>query len=312
MADRSDREHYTDLAIFFRDSRVSKDVRTLTCFRDGPRPMVQEVNETALTTKRTTRNLAVIGLLAAPWVGFLAIALKPSPRQMWAQRWPTISFVGLYQLALDRCVEIIGLEHLPETGPVILAGNHINKTAMDAMLVGSKILLERGGLAKFVSQADPSERMLKHFIRLMGNAEGVILPIHAGNTTETMIEFLRNPAAFKREQPILGIFPAGCADKDFEAHMRRPWHTSAAVAAYEAKAAIVPFFVEGLPYAWGPFDMLKAVARSIVGGKAFEFKIRLGKPIHPDFPKTSHSHADLTERVRQSVLQLAADSQPKN
>src|SRR5215470_9137615 len=81
--------------------------------------------EKPLDLKRTSRNLAVLGLLAAPWVSFLAIALKPSPRQMWAQRWPTISFVGLYRLALDRCVEIHGLEHLPSTGPVILAGNHI-------------------------------------------------------------------------------------------------------------------------------------------------------------------------------------------
>src|SRR5438132_3346799 len=82
----------------------------------------------------TGRNLALLGLLAAPWLGFLAMALKPSPRQIWAQRWPTITFVGLYQIALDRYVEIEGLEHLPRIGPVILAGNHINKTAMDAML----------------------------------------------------------------------------------------------------------------------------------------------------------------------------------
>src|SRR5947209_14790854 len=88
--------------------------------------------EKAPPAKHTARNLALFGLLAAPWVGFLAVALKPSPRQMWAQRWPTLTFVGLYQLALDRCVEIEGLDHLPTTGPVILAGNHINKTAMDA------------------------------------------------------------------------------------------------------------------------------------------------------------------------------------
>src|SRR5919197_4900175 len=107
----------------------------------------------AVANKTTARNLALMGLLAAPWVGFLAIALKPSPRQMWAQRWPTITFVGLYQLALDKCVEIDGLEHLPATGPVILAGNHLNRSASDAMLIGSKILVERGQLTKFVSQA---------------------------------------------------------------------------------------------------------------------------------------------------------------
>src|SRR5262249_4381908 len=100
-----------------------------------------------IASKVTSRHLAVLGLLAAQWVGFLAIALKPSPRKMWAQRWPTITFVGLYQIALDRCVEIHGLEHIPATGPVILAGNHINKAANDAMLMGSKILIERGRLA---------------------------------------------------------------------------------------------------------------------------------------------------------------------
>jgi 1-acyl-sn-glycerol-3-phosphate acyltransferase len=256
----------------------------------------------AATNKSTTRNLAIMGLLAAPWVGFLAIALKPSPRQMWAQRWPTITFVGLYQLMLDRCVEIQGLEHLPATGPVILAGNHINKSANDALLIGSKILVERGALAKFVSQSEPSDRMLKRFLRLMGNTGGVILPIQKGATTTTMIDFLQNPEGFGRRQPILGIFPAGYSDSDFQTHMNRPWRTSAAVAACKTGAPIVPFYVEGLPQNWGPFDMLKAAGRAFVSGKSFRFKVRLGSPIVPDPGETDY--VQLTERVRQAVLQL--------
>jgi 1-acyl-sn-glycerol-3-phosphate acyltransferase len=263
--------------------------------------------EKAPPEKHTGRNLALLGLLAAPWLGFLAMALKPSPRQIWAQRWPTITFVGLYQIALDRFVEIEGLEHLPRIGPVILAGNHINKTAMDAMLLGSKILVERGGLAKFVSVADPPDRMLKHFVRLLGDNKGIILPIHEGMTTHTMVEFLQNPEAFKRQQSILGIFPAGSADSDFETHMKQPWHTGAAVASLETGAPIVPFFIEGLPYHWGPFDMLKAVARH-VGGKPFEFRIRLGPPIRTEYLAEERSAIALTERLRQAVLQLAIDS----
>jgi 1-acyl-sn-glycerol-3-phosphate acyltransferase len=262
--------------------------------------------ERAIREKRTARNLALFGLLAAPWVGFLAVALKPSPRQMWAQRWPTITFVGLYQIALDRCVTIEGLEHLPITGPVILAGNHINNTAMDAMLMGSKILVARGSLAKFVSQADPRDRMLKRFVQLLGNDAGVILPIQDGMTTDTMIRFLQNPEEYKRNQPILGIFPAGAADSDFETHMNRHWHTSAAVAAAQTGAAIVPFFVDGLPYDWGPFDMLKAVARR-AAGKAFEFKVRLGPPIRTAATER-RQHVEVTERIRQAVLQLAKNS----
>jgi 1-acyl-sn-glycerol-3-phosphate acyltransferase len=250
-----------------------------------------------------TRNLTILGLVAAPWVGFLAIALKPSPRQMWAQRWPTITFVGLYQLGLHKCVEIDGLEHLPKTGSVILAGNHINKTANDAMLIGSKILAERGELAKFVSQPDPPDRMLTHFLRLMGNANGVILPIQKGMTTDTIIRFLQNPRTFGRQHAILGIFPAGSADSDFETHINRRWHTSAAVAACRTGAPIVPFYIEGLPYNWGPVELLKAAFRCLVGRKAFKFKIRLGPRILPVPGETNY--VQLTERVRQAVLQLA-------
>jgi len=253
--------------------------------------------------RNNARNLAIAGLLAAPWIGFLAVALRPNPRQMWAQRWPTITFVGLYQLALDRCVEIHGLEHLPASGPVILAGNHINRTANDAMLMGSKILVARGGLAKFVSQADPPDRMLKHFLRLMGNGNGVILPIQKGMTTETMIQFLRNPEAFGRQQPILGIFPAGNADMDFEIQMKRPWHTSAAVAACETGASIVPFYMEGLPYHWGPFEMLKAASRSLMGKKTFRFKVFLGEPIVP--APGERDYIGMTERIRNAVVRLS-------
>src|SRR4029077_2970006 len=89
-------------------------------------------------------------------------------------------------------------------GSAILAGNHINKNANDGMLMGSKILVERGHLPKFVSQSDPPDRMLKHFLRLMGNAEGVILPIQKGMTTETMVQFLQKPKGFGRQQAILG------------------------------------------------------------------------------------------------------------
>src|SRR5258708_2565278 len=139
-------------------------------------------SENAIRAKYPHRSLTLFGLLAAPCFAFLAIALKTIPRQMWAQGWPTITFVGLYRIALDRCVDMEGLQYLPKTGPVILAGNHINKTGMDAMLMGTKILIERGGLVKFVSQADPAGRMLKYFVRLMGSPEGVILPIHEGMT----------------------------------------------------------------------------------------------------------------------------------
>jgi 1-acyl-sn-glycerol-3-phosphate acyltransferase len=176
---------------------------------------------------------------------------------------------------------------------------------MEGMLLGSKILTERGVPAKFVSVADPPTRMLKHFVRLMGKSEGVLLPIHKGMTTNAIVRFLRHPEAFRRHQPILGIFPVGAADIDFEEHMNKPWHTSAAVAALETGAPIVPFFVKGLPYHWGPLDMLKAVARSMVGGKAFEFKIRLGPPIRAEGVKEERNYKDITERVRQAVKMLA-------
>jgi 1-acyl-sn-glycerol-3-phosphate acyltransferase len=220
-------------------------------------------------------------------------------------RWPTITFLGLYQIALDRCVEIEGLQNLPESGPVILAGNHINKTAMDGMLLGSKVLTQRGVPAKWVSIADPPSWMLRQFVRIMGQAEGALLPVHKGMTTKKMIEFLQNPKEFQRHQPILGIFPVGDADRDFTRHMAKPWHSSVAVAAVETAAPIVPFYLEGLPYEWGPLDMLKAVAQALVGGNPFTFKIRLGAAIYPTLLKRERNYKAITERLRLAVRNLS-------
>jgi len=268
--------------------------------------------ERALTQENAARNVMLISLLAVPPISFLLLALRPNPRQVWAQRWPAIAFIGLYEIALDRCVEIEGLEYLPEIGPVILVGNHINKTSMDGMLLGSKILKQRGVSPKWVSVADPPGRMLRHFVRLLGEAEGILLPIQKGMTTKTMIEFLRNPEAFQRHQPVLGIFPVGEADMDFEKHINKPWHTSAAVAAVETGAIIVPFFIEGLPYHWGPLDMLKAAARTVVGEAAFKVKIRLGAPVRAEGIKAESNYKDITERVRQAVIVLAGITRKKS
>jgi hypothetical protein len=65
----------------------------------------------------------------------------------------------------------------------------------------------------------------------------------------------------------------------------------------------VPFFIEGLPYNWGPFDMLKAASRALLGIKSFKLTIRLGPPIYPAPGGTDY--VQLTERVRDAVLQLA-------
>ena len=112
--------------------------------------------EKAFRGKPATRNFTLFSLLTAHPISFFLIALRPDPRHMWAQRWPTLAFVGLFQIALDRCVEIEGLVYLPETGPVILAGNHINKTSMDGMLLGAKILLERAACPNlFQSPTNP-------------------------------------------------------------------------------------------------------------------------------------------------------------
>jgi 1-acyl-sn-glycerol-3-phosphate acyltransferase len=262
--------------------------------------------EKAFAGRTAARNLALFSLLAAPPISFLWIALRPNPRQIWAMRWPTITFLGLYQIALDRCVEIEGMENLPDHGPVILAGNHINKTAMDGMLLGSKILTQRGVPAKWVSIADPPSWMLRHFVRVMGQAEGALLPVHKGMTTTKMVEFIQNPEAFQRHQPILGIFPVGDSDRDFQKHMSKTWHTSAAVAAVETGAPIVPFFMDGLPYEWGPVDMLKCVAQTLAGGKPFKFRVRLGSQIQPPNLKTDDNYKAVMEQVRQAVVTLSA------
>lgn len=51
--------------------------------------------------------------------------------------------------------------------------------------------------------------------------------------------------------------------------------------------------------------MLKAVARTLVGGKAFEFRIRLGPPVRAEGIKEERDYKDITELVRHAVRNLA-------
>ena len=97
----------------------------------------------AIDRKKAGRNLAVLGLPLMPRSVFLR-RIKPN-RGRCGQRWPTVTFVGLYQLALHKCVEIHGLDHVPQT-VMILAGNHINRRRT-LCLIGW-ILVERGRLAR--------------------------------------------------------------------------------------------------------------------------------------------------------------------
>ncbi len=57
--------------------------------------------------------------------------------------------------------------------------------------------------------------------------------------------------------------------------------------------------------------MLKAVARTLVGGKAFEFKIRFGEPIRDECLKKERNYQNMTERVRHAVRTLAGGVETK-
>src|SRR5437867_13315076 len=72
--------------------------------------------EKALTPENAARNAVLLSLLALPPIGFLYFALRRNPRQICAQRWPAITFICLYQIALDRCVKITGLEYFAGNG----------------------------------------------------------------------------------------------------------------------------------------------------------------------------------------------------
>jgi glycerol-3-phosphate O-acyltransferase/dihydroxyacetone phosphate acyltransferase len=188
-----------------------------------------------------------------------------------------------------RDVEVVGIERLPESGPVLLASNHPN-ALVDALVVGCTLRRPVTLTAKATLLDNPVTRAL---LRAVG-----VVPLRrasddaARGTTGGALDPARNASAFAAVLDVLErggvvlLFPEGKSHSEPELAPLRTGLARIAFMARDERRLSVPIFPVGLTFErkWEP--------RSRV-------LIHVGSPVAlaPETPNDSAAIAELTRRV---------------
>ncbi|GHB91484.1 AMP-binding protein [Cerasicoccus arenae] len=194
--------------------------------------------------------------------------------------WPMWLLVRLrYQ------VEVIGLEHLPREGKVLVIANHVSYA--DAVILGTSLPRR----LRFMSNEDLQKKpFVGHFLRLAGVVP--VSPARARAAIRIAVESLETGEA-------VAIFPEGHLTRD---GLVAPFQDGYRLIARRANAPVLPVYLDGL---WGSVFSFKG-GRFFWKWPRFErptIRIVLGETITADM-----SAAD----ARQIILDHGADSFEKN
>lgn len=194
---------------------------------------------------------------------------------------------------LGQRFTMTGTEHVPTTGGVLLACNHIGY-----------VDFVYGGLA-----ANPSRRLVRFMAKdelfnhryvgpLMRSLHHIEVDRGAGEASfRTAVDYLRAGEA-------VGIFPEATISRAMEL---KEFKTGAVRIAAEAGAPLVPVIM------WGTQRMMtKDHARDFSRGKTIA--IRVGEPLFPTgadpVAETAHLHEVMTGLLDATIREYPADEQP--
>jgi 1-acyl-sn-glycerol-3-phosphate acyltransferase len=210
-----------------------------------------------------------------------------------ARRSQRVTFVysfgsGLFELGfkvLDVRRRLVGLEHLPEHGPAILASNHIGYLDFCfVMLAPPRPRRE----VRFLARAEFFERPVTGFLlRRLGQ---IPVDVHgdAPSAVTTAV------AALERGE-LVGLHPEGTISPSF---VPRPVKSGAIRLADATGAPVIPCAVWGsqrLLTKWRPPSLTRGVA----------VEVRYGPPFHP----TGRTRQDRTWQLMERIGGLLADAQ---
>lgn len=168
-------------------------------------------------------------------------------------------------LTLQMRLEITGIEHLPQTGPILLVSNHLGLT--DQLAIGARLPHELRILAK----AELFEWPIVGWLARRGDA----VPIRRGaadrDALRTMLDLLRSGAWVL-------IFPEGTYVDHDEPLGMMPVKTGAAWLAWHTNATIVPVAITGTETIWSPGRGWRLWQRPPV-------RVTFGTPYKPVWPQ---------------------------
>jgi 1-acyl-sn-glycerol-3-phosphate acyltransferase len=184
------------------------------------------------------------------------------------------TFGGLVR-AIYR-LEVVGDDHLPFSGPAVIASNH--ESFLDGIILGAAIPRE----LRFVAKAE-----LWRFTLLGWILDGLgAIPVERGRSDYLALTRVRQ--ALEAGQKV-AIFPQGAVRGD------REWHRGAALNALVTGAPLVPVRLVGTT---------RALSQGRIGFP--RLRVIIGKPIEVAWdPENPAAATKLTERLRIAVESLA-------
>lgn len=189
---------------------------------------------------------------------------------------------------LGQCIEMTGSEHVPRSGGVLLAYNHIGYVDF---IYGGLAANPSGRLVRFMSKRElfdhryvgPLMRSLHHIE--VDRGEGVA-------SFHTAVDYLRRGEA-------VGIFPEATISRSMEL---KEFKTGAVRIAAEAGVPVVPVIL------WGTQRMMtKGHPRDFSRGKTIS--ISVGEPMHPTGSDPAAETTELHERMS-TMLRAAVEAYP--
>ena len=180
-------------------------------------------------------------------------------------------------------VEITGREHVPESGPCVLAANHVS--VMDGFFLGIAVTRQVRFMAKAELYRVP---IVKQILQAAG-----AFPVHrgadAGRAVAAGVELLERGAC-------VGVFPEGTSLPD----QKRGYKRGAARLALAAGAPLIPVALIGTELTLEPRTHRIRLPR---------VRIVIGEPIRVERQVPTESAAtELTMRLQQTIEALVASA----
>ena len=198
----------------------------------------------------------------------------------------TALYKGYLRLGHSR---VRGRRNVPQSGPVILAPNHVSD--LDPPLVG----VSCGRWPYTMAKAELFRGIFGWVIEQMGT-----FPVHRGEADRKALRIARR--LLKEGQAII-IFPEGTRSRD--GRLQAP-EIGVALLAHGAKAAIVPIFLGGTERALAPVNPKFKIVRA---------EIRIGKPLELDDLYAQRASREVLQEIgrrwQNAITELGASYQTR-
>ncbi len=197
-----------------------------------------------------------------------------------------VLFIRFLERVLCRKVEIVGKEHVPRRGPLIVASNHLNNA--DPPIIAAALPRRAVFMAKKEMFDWP---ILSWLFRAFG-----AFPVRRG---EVDLAAMRRAAQELRKGMALMMFPEGTRSRDGKLHRGRP---GTAILAMKTGAPILPVAIYGTEHIQWPWLFFKPLAIKYV-------RVTIGEPFF--LPKVDRVTTKVAEEYTDLIMRRIAALLPE-